>query len=65
MRSQTGVVMSMGYGMLNFRSSKKNLNAKSLTEAKLIGNSEYVPNNVWMVVFLEAQGYEIKKPIIF
>ena len=36
-----------------------------MTEAGLIGTSEYVPLNVWMVMFLEAQGYDIKKNTIF
>ena len=62
---QTGGVMSMGYGILHCRSSKQNLNAKSLTDAELIGTSEYVPFNVWMVMFLKAQVYETKKNIIY
>ena len=57
--------MSMGYGSLHFHFSKQNMNAKSLTEVELIGTSEYVIINLWIVVFLEAQGYEIKKNIIF
>ena len=46
MRSQIGVVISIGHGMLHCRYSKKNLNAKGLTEAELIGTSEYVTFNV-------------------
>ena len=41
------------------------MKAKSSTEAELIGTIEYVPFNVWMFMFLESQGYEIKKNIIF
>ena len=37
---------------------------KQSTEAELIGTSEYVPFNVWMVMFLKAQGYDIKKNIL-
>ena len=65
MRTQTGILMSMGYGMLHFQSSNQNLNAKISTEAELIGMSEYVNFSVWMVMFMEAQGYDIKKNIIF
>ena len=65
MRSQTGGLMSMGYGMLNCLSSKKNMNAKSSTEAELIGTSYYVPFNVCIFMFLEAQGYNIYMNIIF
>ena len=35
-----------------------------MTEDKIIGNSEYVPVNSWMVIYLEAHIYEIKKTII-
>ena len=62
---QTGKVIPMGYGILHFQSSKKNLNAKISTEAELKGTSEYVIFNIWVVLFLEAQGYAIKKNIIF
>ena len=55
----------MGYGMLHFRSSKKNLNAKISTAAELIGTSVYVTFNIQMVMFMEAQVYQIKKNIIF
>ena len=40
------------------------MNVKSLTGDKIIGNSEYVTVNSWMVLFLEAHVYEIKKNII-
>ena len=52
MRIQTGVVMSMGYGIFHCQSSKKNNNEKSSTEAELIGTSEYVTFNIRMIVFL-------------
>ena len=65
MRSQTGVVMPMGCGILHCLSSKQNINAKGSTEAELIGTSEYVPFNVWMVLFLGSQGCKMKKNIIF
>ena len=54
MRFQTGRVTSMVYRMLHCQSSKKNLNAKSLIGAELIGTSEYVLFNVLMVMFLES-----------
>ena len=63
--SHTGGFISLGCGMLYCRSSKKKLNAKDSNEAVLIGTSEYVLFNVWMVMFLEAQGYNINKNIIF
>ena len=62
---QTGGVISTGYGTLHFQSSKKKLNENFSTEAKLIGTSDYVPFNLWMVMFMESQGYKIKKNILF
>ena len=56
--------MSMGCVILHCQSSKKNLNTKKSTEDKLIVTSEYVPFNVYMVMFLDAQGYEIKNNIV-
>ena len=41
------------------------MNARSSTEADLIGTREFFTFNVWMVTFLEAQGCDIKKNIIF
>ena len=41
------------------------MNAKDLTNTEGTGTSEYVFFSVWMVMFLEAQGYYIKKDNIF
>ena len=50
MRSHTGGCMSMmGTGTLHARSSKKKLNTKSSTEAEVVGLSEYIPYNIWLV----------------
>ena len=38
---------------------------KSSTEAKLVGTSEYVPFNVWLKMFMEAQGYAVNKNVLF
>ena len=65
MRSQTGGLIPMGYGMLHCQSSKKNLSSNISTESELIGTSEYTPFNVYMVMFMEGQGYYIKNNIIF
>jgi hypothetical protein len=65
MRSHTGGTMSMGYGMLHCRSSKQKLNTKSTTESELVGTSEYVPFNIWMLLFWGEQGYKINKNILF
>ena len=65
MKSQTGGAMSMGIGVLHAKTSKQKLNVKSSTEAELVGNSDYVPYNLWLLHFLSEQGYEIKDNVLY
>lgn len=65
MRSHTGGMMSFGRGALHCRSSKQKLNTKSSTEAELVGISDYLPYNLWTKMFLEEQGYKLKKNTLF
>ena len=65
MRSHTGGTMSFGTGVIHTRSSKQKLNTKSSTEAKLVGVSEYLPYHIWLVNFLQHQGYNIKNKILY
>ena len=57
MKIQTVVMISMGLCVTRFRSSKKKLNMKSSTESELVGASDYVPYNIWYIVFKHRQGY--------
>ena len=65
MRGQTGGAMSFGTGIVHGRSSKQKLNAKSSTEAEIIGVSEYMPFHIWANNFLKSQGYKIENNILF
>ena len=65
MRGQTGDCMSMGWGVMHGRSSKQKLNTRSTTESELVGVSEYLPYNIWAILFLEMQGYKILQNILF
>ena len=65
MRGQTGGAISMGYSLLHGKSSKQNINVKSATEAELVGVSEYLPYNIWLLMFMDAQGYSIKNNVAF
>ena len=59
MRSHTGGCMSMGTGTMHARSSKQKLNTKSSTEAEVVGLSEYIPYSIWLVYFLQEQGFHL------
>ena len=58
-------MMSFGIGALHTKSTKQKLNTKSSTEAELVGVSEYLPYHIWLINFLEYQGYKVKKKLLF
>jgi hypothetical protein len=61
MKSHTGGIMSFGTGGFIPKSRKQKLNTKSSTEAELVGASDYLPNTMWVKMFLEAQGYVLEE----
>ena len=61
MKSQTEGTIPFGHGTVHCRPSKKILKTKSSTEAEIVGTSDYFPFNVWMVIFMGAQVYAVKK----
>ena len=65
MRSHTGGGVSFGRGILMGRSTKQKLNTTSSTESELVGAAEYLPNVVWLMNFLEHQGYETKSSVLY
>ena len=65
MRSHTGGMMSFGIGALHTKSTRQKLNTKSSTEAELVVVSEYLPYHIWLINFLEHQGYRVEKKLLF
>ena len=65
MRGHTGGAISMGYGVIHARAGKQKINTKSSTESELVGMAEYIPYNLWLLMFLEQQGYGIKNNVIY
>ena len=64
-KSQTGCSMTFGHGTLNNKSTKQKINAKSSTEAELIGASDSLSQVIWTTQFLQKQGYNIDNAILF
>ena len=54
--SHTGGCMSFGTGALMPKSSKQKLNTKSTTECEVVGANDYIPNVIWLELFLKHQG---------
>ena len=65
MRSHTGGSMSMGTGVLHCKSTRQKLNTKSSTEAELVGVSDYIPYNIWLMHFLKHQGFELEVNVLY
>jgi hypothetical protein len=65
MKSHTGGVFSLGRGGIYGTSTRQRINAKSSTEAELIGVAEVLPQILWTQYFLEAQGYTCEDSIIY
>jgi len=61
MKSHTGGVTSFGLGGFMGKSTKQKLNTKSSTEAELVGASDYLPNTIWLKLFMEAQGHKMSE----
>ena len=65
MRSHTGAVMTLGKGAVVSISSKQKVNARSSTEAELIGIDDIISNVLWAKLFMQHQGIEIKHNIVY
>ena len=63
MRSHTGGGVSFGRGILMGRSTKQKLNTTSSTKSELVGATDYLPNVVWLIKFLEHQGYKVQSSV--
>ena len=66
-KSHTGATMSYGdgYGAVQWISRKQKLNTKSSTESELVGVDDVLVMILWTKLFLEEQGYEIEKNILY
>ena len=65
MRGYTGGRISLGGGLMHAKASKQKLNLKSSTETEVIAVSKYVPYKIWLINFMEAQGYKFKDKVMF
>ena len=63
MKSHTGGEISFGTGGMVCKSGKQKLVTKSSTEAETVGASDYLPNTLWVQMFLKAQGYKVHQSL--
>jgi hypothetical protein len=65
MISHTEGDMSLGRSIIYVTSKRKKLNTKSSTEAELVGVDDVIPQVLWTLYFLEAQGYKIDGKFLY
>ena len=64
-KSHTGATMTMGRGAIQSISRKQKLNTRSCTEAELVAVDDALVMILWTKLFLEEQGYDIDKNILY
>ena len=65
MKGHTGGTITFGTGVVSVKSSKQKMNLRSSNETEVIGDSEYLPLNVWFQCFMEAQGYTLGSNLLW
>ena len=63
-KSHTGGMMTMGKGAIISQSRKQKLNTKSSTEAEVVAVDDISTMILWTKLFMEAQGYNIKRNVL-
>ena len=64
MKSHTGGAVTFGRGVIMPKSTKQKMNNKSTTEFEVVGASDYLPDTIWLLRFLEEQGYKVDKCVL-
>ena len=64
-KSHTGGMMTMGKGAIISQSRKQKLNTKSSTEAEVVAVDDISTMILWTKLFMEAQGYNIKRNVLY
>ena len=61
MRGRIGGCMTVTWGLIHAKFSKKKLNTKILTESEVVGASDYIPFSIWLAIYMEHKGYTVKR----
>jgi hypothetical protein len=65
MKSHTGGALSLGTGIIYGASKRQKLNTKSSTKSELVGTDNVMPQGLWTLYFLKAQGYKSTDNVLY
>lgn len=65
MKGHTGGAISFGIGTINASARKQKVNTLSSTETEYVGVSEYIKYALWLRHFMKAQGYPLKRNVLY
>ena len=65
MKRHTGAIMTLGMGSVWSYSLKQKVNARSSTEAALIGTDDLLSKILWTKKFMNCQGLGVRQNIVF
>jgi hypothetical protein len=64
-KSHTSAVMMLGKGAVQSIARKQTMNLRSSTEGELVAVDNAATMILWTKLFLEAQGYDVEKNIVY
>ena len=64
-KSHSGGIMTFGQGAVQVMSRKQKLNTRSSTESELVAADDHASLILWTKLFMEEQGYDIDKNILY
>ena len=59
-KGHSGAMMVMGCGDISSYSRRIKVNTRSSTETELVSVDAYIPEVLWSLYFIQAQGYGVK-----
>ena len=57
--------ISFGWGVLLAKCQKQKTYTKSSTEGEVVGVSDFLPNLIWALMFLQAQSFILQNNILY
>jgi hypothetical protein len=64
-KSHTGAIMMLGKGVMQSIARKQKMNVQSSAEGKLVAVNDAATMILWTKLFLEAQGYNVEKNLVY